>query len=259
MYSKRGAGGPENFKASVEIRMVNGGEGNGSGRSEIGRGELEREYYEHLEAFKFLIEPPACFRNDEARQNFENKLNTLDFRRMNTVAIPDTPTPEFYEAGSAICTWNGARTMGSDPPTVCQEYRTFRFGRFCVGKMDECLDIERTVIDLFARAPILKRSKVEAVRNILFDVAKEGKTVRFKDEQDALEMSMNIEIGGNGASSREVAEETMRSCVVSTEIDVVDEVDEDSSSVNDARSNEDAFSDGGFYLPLDVAENNGKV
>ncbi|CAL1679163.1 unnamed protein product [Lasius platythorax] len=166
--------------ASVETSRVNdAGQKGVDGVAGRRVGELEREYYEHLEALKFLIDPPPCFRNTETRQNFENKLNSLDFRRMNTVAIPEGPG-----------TKNGSQKLKSSPdgfrpsrsPTcengvsygVCERSYADTLDRI----VKEHLRIERTMLDLFVRAPILKNRHGEQV----FVAARENKTVRFKDE-----------------------------------------------------------------------------
>lgn len=165
-------------KRKIPAKSVETSKGNDTvGRREevsvAGRraGELEREYYEHLEALKFLIDPPPCFRNTETRQNFENKLNSLDFRRMNTVAIPAGPGT------------NGRRDLGKIPNGFRSPIRESdgSHGRLYADTLDciveEHLKIERTMIDLFARAPILKSRHGEQV-----SPARENKTVRFKDE-----------------------------------------------------------------------------
>lgn len=244
----------EILKTDVAVRVA-GSTGNGSGRS-----ELEREYYEHLEALKFLIEPPACFRNDESRQNFENKLNTLDFKRMNTVAIPEIPIGEFYESTVSVRPWNSEKMKNPDTET-----RKSAFGRFCAEKIEESLSIERSVIDLFVRAPILKNRKVEAVRSILFDAPKESKTVRFKDENDGQGVSdeqrvdaenMNAEAKENGLR-REVSGETVKDFVLSKEIDVGDESEGVDPLPNDVGSDEKASSDGNLDGPVAVAKEDG--
>jgi len=135
-------------------------------------GQLEREYYEHLETLKFLIDPPPCFRNTETRQNFENKLNSLDFRQMNTVAIPAGPeTNGYQDVGNP----NGFRSP------IRENKSSYDRGRLYADTLDriveEHLKIERTMIDLFVRAPILKSRHGEQV-----SPARENKTVRFKDE-----------------------------------------------------------------------------
>lgn len=165
-------------KRKIPAKSVETSKGNDTGRWEevnvAGRraGELEREYYEHLEALKFLIDPPPCFRNTETRQNFENKLNSLDFRRMNTVAIPAGP-----EA-------NGYQDLGSPNQfrsPICENDSSHDRERSYADTLDriveEHLKIERTMIDLFVRAPILKSRHGEQV-----SPARENKTVRFKDE-----------------------------------------------------------------------------
>lgn len=215
-----------------------------NGCKEDGNGsrELEREYYEHLEALKFLIEPPASFRSDETRQNFENKLNTLDFRRMNTVAIPET-VDEFYDSkiygkmknpDSGILKVNGKRKSG------------FRFSN------DESLDIERTMIDLFVRAPILKSKKMEAVRGILFNDVKECKSVRFEDENEDKD-----ELDEEGKEI--VGEEKTRSCIMRKKIDAPDVVHEEDILSDCAWTKEGVCSDGSFdKLPV-VTAKNGKL
>lgn len=165
-------------KRKISAKSVETSKGNDTGRREevnvAGRraGELEREYYEHLEALKFLIDPPPCFRNTETRQNFENKLNSLDFRRMNTVAIPARPET------------NGHRDLGSpngfqSPFRVNDEsyHRRRSYTDTLDRIVEEHLKIERTMIDLFVRAPILKNRHSEQVFS-----TRENKTVRFKDE-----------------------------------------------------------------------------
>lgn len=135
-------------------------------------GELEREYYEHLEALKFLIDPPPCFRNTETRQNFENKLNSLDFRRMNTVAIPAGPDANSYrDLGSS----NEFRNSIRENDNSYDRERSYADTLDRI--VEEHLKIERTMIDLFVRAPILKSRHSEQV-----SPARENKTVRFKDE-----------------------------------------------------------------------------
>ncbi|KAL0127131.1 hypothetical protein PUN28_005424 [Cardiocondyla obscurior] len=159
-------------------------------------GELEREYYEHLEALKFLIDPPPCFRNTETRQNFENKLNSLDFRRMNTVAIP--AWPETY----------GRRDLGWGPSGFRSPRRENGSGgraRTYADTLDriveEHLRIERTMLDLFARAPILKGRHGGQV-----SPARENKTVRFKDEVERTavgQWAKGLRPGGEGRGGME--------------------------------------------------------
>lgn len=140
-----------------------------------GRRAGEREYYEHLEAFKFLIDPPPCFRNTETRQNFENKLNSLDFRRMNTVAIPAGPeTNRFQELKSSPDGFRNSTCANGVSYDICERSYADTLDRI----VEEHLRIERTMLDLFVRAPILKSRHGEQVSF----AARENKTVRFKDE-----------------------------------------------------------------------------
>lgn len=165
-------------KRKIPAKSVETSKDNDTGRREevnvAGRrvGELEREYYEHLEALKFLIDPPPCFRNTETRQNFENKLNSLDFRRMNTVAIPAGPGTNGHQTlGSPNGFWSSFRE--NDDSHDRERSYTDTLDRI----VEEHLKIERTMIDLFVRAPILKSRHGEQVFP-----SRENKTVRFKDE-----------------------------------------------------------------------------
>ena len=217
-------------------------DGNGSG--ELSRGELEREYGEQLEALKFLVEPPASFRNvDEARQNLENKLNTLDLRRMNTVAIPTA-------GESASTPKNPALRMKS-----CGNCRESNFQ----GTMNDTrLNIERTVIDLFVRAPILKNRKLDDARRGSVFNANEGKTVRFKDEhagetfeeKESGEDTRNIGLRGTSTE--------MKNCELLEGTDVIDGIDRSEVSMN-GRTEELVRFDGNFDPPFDVAVTNGMV
>lgn len=170
--------------ATVDTSRVNGtGQKGDDGVAGRRAGELEREYYEHLEAFKFLIDPPPCFRNTETRQNFENKLNSLDFRRMNTVAIPEgLETNRFQELKSSP---DGFRKLTCENGVlydICERSYADTLDRI----VEEHLKIERTMLDLFVRAPILKSRHGEQVSL----AARENKTVRFKDEVKRSETSV---------------------------------------------------------------------
>lgn len=44
--------------------------------------------YEHQEELKFILDPPISFANSNQIENVSNKLNSLDFQRINTIAIP---------------------------------------------------------------------------------------------------------------------------------------------------------------------------
>ncbi|KAK1120741.1 hypothetical protein K0M31_010945 [Melipona bicolor] len=256
--------------AGVEAAGLTNGsrleDGNGSG--ELGRRQLEREYSEQLEALKFLVEPPACFRNvDEARQNLENKLNTLDLKRMNTVAIPtDELTAEsVFTSNPVLRGWSRGRmkNCGGNGFERMFQTRNSNFQGFCAGTVDDTrLNIERTVIDLFVRAPILKTRKLDgARRGVLFN-ANEGKTVRFKDEHDdAGEMLDEKESGERSAkniSLRETSEE-MKNCELLEGTDVIDGIDRSEVSMNDGRTEELVRFDGNFDPPFDVAVTNGMV
>lgn len=50
------------------------------------------EYCEHLEALKFILEPGDSFGNSGVTWNASGKLSSLDFRRINTIAIPHEST-----------------------------------------------------------------------------------------------------------------------------------------------------------------------
>lgn len=199
----RRVGIPRTFNRAYlrkEIVSVETPGGNDTGQEDDagGRraGQLEREYYEHLEALKFLIDPPPCFRNTETRQNFENKLNSLDLRRMNTVAIPEGPAANGHRDSKRL---NGFRTSWSsihEDGGSCGDRE-----RSCAKTLDriveERLRIERTMLDLFVKAPILKSGHGEQM-----PCARENKTVRFKDEVERSRTSVG-QRGGSGPEGDE--------------------------------------------------------
>jgi len=161
-------------RRKVETSVVDDTGQEGAGLAGRKSGELEREYYEHLEALKFLIDPPLCFRNTETRQNFENKLNSLDLKLMNTVAIPDgvAGIPNGYRELPK----SHGRFYRSEWRPVCENGVRRNLERSYVDALD------RRMIDLFAmKAPILKSRQGEQV------AARENKTVRFKDEVEGTE------------------------------------------------------------------------
>lgn len=153
-------------KHSVETSVSNdtGPEGAGLAGRRAG-GELEREYCEHLEALKFLIDPPPCFRNAETRQNFENRLNSLDLRLINTVAIPGEAAP----TAASRRRRRGFRWRTAD---LCENGD---LGSSYENALDRFAD--RAMIGLLVKAPILKSRPGEQS-----SPARENKTVRFKDE-----------------------------------------------------------------------------
>lgn len=251
---------------NVEAGLTNGKKKEGKGNSELNREQFEREYYEQLEALKFLIEPPACFRTDETRQNFENKLNTLDFRRMNTVAIP---TGEFSQPTAVLRSW-GYRQMKNSVPhsnAATLGIKKSNFKKFYSDSIDDTRsNIERSMIHLFDRAPILKNKNVEAVRGILFNT-NESKTVRFKDEHDDRELldeqefrnrNMNIEDEQDNISLRKTSKE-MKRCMILGGTDVVKEIVGGDSSLNDRWMQEDVCFDENLDTLFDVAVTNGMV
>ncbi|XP_029158485.1 uncharacterized protein LOC114930816 [Nylanderia fulva] len=190
--------------ANVDTSRVNDTGRKGANRAAGRRaGELEREYYEHLEALKFLIDPPPCFRNTETRQNFENKLNSLDFRRMNTVAIPEGP----WTSGSPMLRSSLDGFRSNQSLTRENDVVSYISERSYADALDrivkEHVKIERTMLDLFVRAPILKNRQGEQV----FLATRENKTVRFKDEETAVEHGEGLRLGdgdyeGVGSSNR---------------------------------------------------------
>lgn len=252
--------------ANVEAGLTNGKETDGKGNRELNREEFEREYYEQLEALKFLIEPPACFRTDETRQNFENKLNTLDFRRMNTVAIP---TGEFSQPTAVLRSWGYRRMKNSVPHGNAGTLgiKKSNFKKFYSDAIDDTgSNIERSMIHLFDRAPILKNKNVQAVRGIHFNT-NESKTVHFKDEHDDREMldeqvfinrNMNIEDEQDNISLRRTSKE-MERCMILGGTDVVKEIVGGDSSLNDRWMVEDVCFDENFGTLFDVAVTNGLV
>ncbi|XP_063976874.1 uncharacterized protein LOC135162391 [Diachasmimorpha longicaudata] len=112
-------------------------------RNEALENEEFGEYCEHLEPLKFILEPPASFANED-HWNATAKLNSLDFRRINTIAIPHEST------------WNLMKFQ---------------------NKFDEAM------MCIIEREPILKRVRKSCLtRDATVFNKREGKTVRFKDD-----------------------------------------------------------------------------
>lgn len=133
--------------------------------------DLKHELY-HRE---FLIDPPASFSGDdeslESHQNFKNKLNTLDFRRMNTVALEAEPATSRSE--SALYRKNSY----SEEPAPKFAGRKTLLEDF----LKERLQIEQTMIDLLNKQPTaLKKSRNEE-KKVRFDVGGD-KTVELTED-----------------------------------------------------------------------------
>ena len=139
-----------------------------------------------------IIEPPASFSGDdsiESHQNFKNKLNTLDFKRMNTVALeaPASPTPS--RADSAIYRKNSySEAAESAAVPICKFARKTLLEDF----LKERVRIEQTMIDLLnGRDPgsiLLKKSR------------NEDKRVRFSEEAHQLKRpkELRVDLAGEG-------------------------------------------------------------
>ncbi|KAF7396341.1 hypothetical protein HZH66_007203 [Vespula vulgaris] len=150
--------------------------------------ELEREYYEH---FKFLIDPPPCFRNVEVNQNLKNKFNSLELKRINTVAIPETTDISNLESIGISKTLHF-----KDTNELGQKTETNRFFRVeTLGLIfRERFEVTGTTMELLDRnSSILKSEDDDARRKRSF--RRENKTVRFKDEEDKLSNVDNFENG----------------------------------------------------------------
>lgn len=155
--------------------------------------ELEREYYEH---FKFLIDPPPCFRNVEANQNLKNKFNSLELKRINTVAIPETTdnTAALAESIGISRTLNFKDTneLGRRRTETNRFFRVETLGLI----LRESFEVTETTTmeDLLDRnSSILKSQDDGAKRKRSFK--RENKTVRFKDEEETLSKVDNFENG----------------------------------------------------------------
>lgn len=141
---------------------------------------------EYQQALKFLIEPPARFRNDETwgeRRGGsleEKKLNTLDLKRMNTVAIPAL---DFSRSVAILGDRGRVDTRGNG-------------GGSGLGGFGGGLGI-----DLLVGAPILKGRR--AGEGVLFS---EGKSVRFKDEQEEHGRGMLEEVVEMGIDGKDGGE-----------------------------------------------------
>ncbi|KAL7305692.1 hypothetical protein TKK_0001949 [Trichogramma kaykai] len=107
---------------------------------------------------EYLLDPPASFSGEdslESHQNFRNKLNTLDFQRMNTVALEAEPScsgksdPAIYHKNS----YN-------------EESSTAKFARKTMLEdfLKERPKIEQTMIDLFNGKSSRTKSEERKVR-----------------------------------------------------------------------------------------------
>ena len=152
--------------------------------------DLEREYDEHLEALKFLLERESPFENAEERRNSRNALNTLDFRTINTVALPENITRneawnvfDFREnLQSSFC--GVPESMLEMFPSGDPKERARLFRESVDRVIQENRKIEEAMMSLLGRDPILKKTKSCLSREGSPASRKEMKTVRFKVEDD---------------------------------------------------------------------------
>ncbi|XP_058799317.1 uncharacterized protein LOC131668863 [Phymastichus coffea] len=128
---------------------------------------------------EFLIEPPASFSGDdstESHQNFKNKLNTLDFKKMNTVGVEADP-PSIYRKNSY---------EEAQPVPICKFARKTLLEDF----LKERVRIEQTMIDLLnGRDPgslVLKKSR------------NDDKRVRFKEARVDVSSEAKVNLTEDG-------------------------------------------------------------
>lgn len=132
---------------------------------------LECEYYEHLETLKFLLSPPQSFADS---WNSCNKLNSLDFQRMNTIAIPDESS------------WNIGKFHKKNFDVTEREMRA----RYFLDSVDRVIrddrKIEEVMMTILQREPVIhkKLAKSCLTREISPTSPKETKTVRFQINHD---------------------------------------------------------------------------
>ena len=133
---------------------------------------------------EYVIEPPASFSGDdslESHQNFRNKLNTLDFKRMNTVALEASPgTPSKSETSIYR---NNSYT--EEPSSTAKFARKTMLEDF----LKERPKIEQTMIDLFNT----KRARSEE-RKVRFNVDADDCTRGDQETEIKLEVDPETKV-----------------------------------------------------------------
>lgn len=152
------------YRSKTEIEEI-------EGRKDF---DLEGEYYEHLEAFKLILDPPNSFANTEVVQNSSKHLNSLDFRQINTIAIP-------HESN-----WNFLNRNVHDG-----------FRRNYI--IDNVAKIDNAITNFFQYEPMMMKKIRKSCLNRengvgkSSDFGRESKTVRFKvNENDLLGNKDNL-------------------------------------------------------------------
>lgn len=151
--------------------------------------DFERDYNEHLEALKILLENESPFENAEERRNSRNNLSTLDFRRINTIALPDNNSwndtvwdvldfRENLQIFNEGATGKMLHMLASDDASA----RGKLFKESVDHVIRENRKIEEVVLSLMGREPTLKKTKSCLSREGSPAGRKEAKTVRFKVE-----------------------------------------------------------------------------
>ncbi|KAK0097200.1 hypothetical protein PV326_002935 [Microctonus aethiopoides] len=135
---------------------------------------LEYEYYQQLETLKFLLSPsPHTFTNS---LNSFSKLNSIDFRRMNTIAIPDESS------------WNIDKFHRTKFDITEREMRA----KYFLDSVDRVIRENRKIeeammMSIFQRHPIHNSDiNKPCLNRVTEPITKQNKTktVRFKMDED---------------------------------------------------------------------------
>lgn len=161
-----------------KIKHLDGQKGEISGARETD--ELEDEYYKYLEALKFFTDPPSCFKDES-----DSKLNTLDFKLINTIAVTgESNVSESREVSFE----NKLSTLDFRKMNTVGLLSTEKsYLNFCDEPLDEIIQehmkIEQAMINIFDKEPILKKKQSnKSYESPTATKKKEGKSVRFRVE-----------------------------------------------------------------------------
>lgn len=145
--------------------------------------DLERDYDEHLEALKFLLECKSPFDSVIEERRSRDALNSLDFRRINTIALPGDSVWDAFDFrdestepfGGLLA--NGKDLFAEESPAV----RTRLFRDSVDRVIQENRRVEEAMMSLLGR-DVQKKTKSCLSREGSPACRKEAKTVRFKVE-----------------------------------------------------------------------------
>ncbi|KAG7208438.1 hypothetical protein KM043_014665 [Ampulex compressa] len=145
------------------------------------------------ETLRHLVDPSWSCKKKVAGLRFREKLNTLDLKRINTVALPCIDYVETLLPSKSRTNRNLTTTEESGNLFQDGERRGGSIGRFCSRSIErlakERTRIEGVVIDFLTKSTILKKGGTSAMRRALLDRCKRGRNVRIEraDERSEIE------------------------------------------------------------------------